>query len=144
MDLDSNKGMPELIREIAWNFGARGLQGECCGGLLQPEFRTLCLASDRRQCSMQEIARSLGITKSGVTRLVNRLEKKGYVERLRSPEDGRVCCVKVTPPGRELVKTISRQNQDRIDRIMAKIDPAMQAVIETALRSFVQAIQDQG
>jgi hypothetical protein len=41
-----------------------------------------------------------------------------------------------------LVKAISRQNQDRIDRIMAKIDPAMQEVIETALRSFVQAIQD--
>jgi DNA-binding MarR family transcriptional regulator len=74
-------------------------------------------------------------------RLVNRLEKKGYVERLRSPEDGRVCCVKVTPPGRELVKAISRQNRDRIDRIMAKIDPAMQQVIETALRSFVQAIR---
>jgi hypothetical protein len=56
MDLNSNNGMPELIREIAWNFGARGLQGECCGGLLQPEFRTLCLTSEWRQCSMQEIA----------------------------------------------------------------------------------------
>jgi MarR family 2-MHQ and catechol resistance regulon transcriptional repressor len=142
MDLGSAKELPELIREIAWNFGARGLQGECCGGLLHPEFRTLCLTSEWRQCSMQEIARSLGITKSGVTRLVNRLEKKGYVQRQRSPEDGRVCCIKVTPPGRELVKTISRQNQDRIDRIMAKIDPAMQQVIETALRSFVRAIQD--
>ena len=142
MNLDSKKELPELIREIAWNFGARGLQGECCGGLLQPEFRALCLAFGRRQCTMQEIAGSIGITKSGVTRLVDRLEKKSYVKRKRSPEDGRVCCVTITPSGRALVKTISRQNKDRIDRIMAKIDPSMQAVIETAMRSFVQAIQD--
>ena len=142
MDLDANKGMPELIREIAWSFGAHGLQGECCGGLLQPEFRTLCLASERRQCSMQEIAGSLGITKSGVTSLVNRLEKQRYVARQRSPEDGRVCCVTVTQSGRELVKAINQQNKKRIDRIMAKIDPTLQEVIETALRSFVQAIQD--
>lgn len=142
IDLDTSKGVPDLIREIAWSFGARGLQGECCGGLLQPEFRTLCLTSEQRQCSMQEIAGSLGITKSGATRLVNRLEKKGYVKRKRSPEDGRVCCVTITPPGRALVKAISQQNKGRIDRIMAKIDPSMQTVIETALRSFVQAIPD--
>ena len=142
MTKDNKKELPELVREIAWNFGARGLQGECCGDLLQPEFRALCLAVGSRQCSMQEIAGSLGITKSGVTRLVTRLEKKGYVKRKRSPEDGRVCCVAVTPSGRELVKAISRQNKDRIDKIMAKIDPSMQTVIETAMRSFVQAIEE--
>jgi DNA-binding MarR family transcriptional regulator len=142
MKSGAKKELPELIREIAWNFGARGLQGECCGGLLHPEFHALCLAFGRRECSMQEIAGSLGITKSGVTRLVDRLEKKGYVKRKRSPEDGRICCVTITPPGRALVKSISQQNKERIDRIMAKIDPSMQAVIETAMRSFVQAIQD--
>jgi MarR family 2-MHQ and catechol resistance regulon transcriptional repressor len=125
MDSNSTKDLAALIREITWSFGARGLKGECCGDL----------------CSMQEIAKDLGFTKGGATRIVNRLEKKGYIERQRSSEDGRVCCVKVTSPGSLLVKSVSRENEERIERIMFEIDPGMQEVIKTALRSFVQAIR---
>ena len=56
MDSDSAKNLSALIREITWNFGPRGLKGECCGDLSQPEYQALCLASERQQCSMQEIA----------------------------------------------------------------------------------------
>jgi MarR family 2-MHQ and catechol resistance regulon transcriptional repressor len=141
MDSNSTKDLAALIREITWSFGARGLKGECCGDLSQPEYRALCLAKERKQCSMQEIAKDLGFTKGGATRIVNRLEKKGYIERQRSSEDGRVCCVKVTSPGSLLVKSVSRENEERIERIMFEIDPGMQEVIKTALRSFVQAIR---
>ncbi|MGD8764946.1 MAG: MarR family transcriptional regulator [Desulfobacteraceae bacterium] len=141
MAANAAKDLSMLIREITWNFGARGLKGECCGDLSQPEFRALCLASERQQCSMQDIAKDLGFTKGGATRVVNRLEKKGYIERQRSREDGRVCCVKVTAPGSMLVKTVNREKEDRITKIMASVDPGMQEVIKTALQSFVQAMR---
>ena len=141
MPANAAKDLSVLIREITWNFGARGLKGECCGDLSQPEYRALCLAYEWQQYSMQEIAKDLGFTKGGATRVVNRLEKKGYIERQRSLEDGRVCCVKVTSLGSELVKSVSRDIEDRIDRIMFNIDSGMQVVIKTALRSFVQAIR---
>ena len=143
MSMDSNaaKNISVLIREITWNFGARGLKGECCGDLSQPEYRALCLASERQQCSMQEIAKDLGFTKGGATRVVNRLETRGYVERMRSPEDGRVCCVKVTTPGNMLVKSVNLEKEERIVKIMSKVDSGMQEVINTALQSFVQAMQ---
>lgn len=141
MGSDSTKDLPALISEITWNFGARGLQGECCGDLSQPEYRTLCLASDQTQCSMQGIAQNLGVTKSGATRIVDRLERKGYAERKRSPEDGRVCCIDLTPSGMMLIKDLRRENEDRIDKIMSRIDPAMQEVIRAAFKSFVHALQ---
>ena len=141
MPANAAKELSELIREITWNFGARGVKGECCGDLSQPEFRALCLASERQQCSMQDIAKDLGFTKGGATRVVNRLEKKGYIERQRSPEDGRVCCVKVTAPGSVLVKSVNRDKEDRIVKIMSSVDPGMQEVIKTALQSFVQAMR---
>ena len=90
---------------------------------------------------MQDIAKDLGFTKGGATRVVNRLEKKGYIRRQRSPEDGRVCCVDVTPQGSMLVKTVSQDKEEHIKLIMSRIDPAMQDIIKTALRSFVQAIR---
>jgi len=141
MTANTAKDLSALIREITWNFGARGLKGECCGDLSQPEFRALCLASGRQQCSMQDIAKDLGFTKSGATRVVNRLEKKGYIERQRSLEDGRVCCVKVTATGHVLVRSVNREKEDRIAEIMARVDPGMQEVIKTALQSFVQAMR---
>ncbi len=141
MDSNSTKELSALIREITWNFGARGLKGECCGDLSQPEYRALCLASERQQCSMQEIAKDLGFTKGGATRVVNRLEKRGYVERMRSPRDGRVCCVKVAMPGNMLVKSVNREKEEHIVKIMSNVDPGMQEIIKTALQSFVQAIR---
>ena len=141
MNLHSTKDLSALIREITWNFGARGLKGECCGDLSQAEYRALCLASERQKLSMQEIAKNLGFTKGGATRVVNRLEKKGYIKRQRSPDDGRVCCVKVTSQGTLLVKSVNREKEDRINEIMSKIDPGMQEVIKTALQSFVRAIR---
>ena len=141
MDSSSAKDLSVLIREITWRFGARGLKGECCGDLSQPEYRALCLASERPKYTMQQIANELGFTKGGATRVVNRLEKKGYIKRQRSPEDGRVCCVQVTSQGSMLVKSVSRDNEARLDRIMSKIDPGMRVVISTALRSFVDAIR---
>jgi len=141
METTSTKDLSTLIREITWNFGASGLKGECCGDLSQPEYRVLFLASEHQKCSMQEIARDLGFTKGGATRVVNRLEDKGYIKRQRSPEDGRVCCVGVTPQGSMLVKTVSQDKEEQIKQIMSRIDPAMQDIIKTALRSFVQAIR---
>ena len=141
MDSDSAKNLSALIREITWNFGPRGLKGECCGDLSQPEYQALCLASERQQCSMHEIAKDLWYTKCGATRVVNRLEKKGYAERMRSPEDGRVCCVKVTTAGNMLVISVNREKEEHLVKIMSKVDPGMQAVIKTALHSFVQAIR---
>lgn len=144
MESDSTKDLSALISEITWNFGARGLKGECCDDLSQPEYRTLRMACGQSQCSMQEVAQILGFTKSGVTRVVDRLEKKGYVERKRRAKDGRVCCLEATTSGSKLVNDLSHVNEKRIEKIMAKVDPGMQDVIKAALRSFVKAIKEEG
>ena len=136
------KHMDPLIREIVWRFGAQGIQGECCGDLTAPEFRTLRLASANDKCSMQHIARELGFTKSGATRVVDRLEKRGFLQRMQSPDDGRVCCVELTPSGSSLVKRINRENERRLASILSKIDPAMQQVLQTSLLSLVQAMRE--
>ncbi len=140
----SAKDLAPIIREIVWRFGARGLEGECCGDLTAPEFRALRMASAQHKCSMQQIALELGFTKSGATRVVDRLEKRGLVQRMRSPEDGRVCCVEVASSGRSLIDMVNQENEERIAKTLSKIDPAMQHVIQTSLQSFIQAMNEEG
>ncbi|UCF82553.1 MAG: MarR family transcriptional regulator [Desulfobacteraceae bacterium] len=137
----SAKELLTFILEIKWRFGTHGLNGHCCGNLSEAEYRALCLAAGQLQCSMQEIAKGLGFTKSGASRLIDRLEKKGYTKRIRSLDDGRVCCVEVTPTGKKLINSLEGENEARIKRILSNIDPAMQQVISASLQSLVQAIK---
>lgn len=51
---------------------------------------------------MHELADALAIERYNLTRLVDRLEKEGLVERTRSPEDGRAAYATITKEGRAL------------------------------------------
>ena len=55
----------------------------------------------RGQLRMRELADQILMTKSGLTRIVDVLERQGLVERIPAEEDGRGLCAKLTPQGRE-------------------------------------------
>src|SRR5436190_18624538 len=61
----------------------------------------LCLgqASEGRM-RMSELAESVLLSRSGLTRLVDRLEDEGLVERVRCPEDARGLYAAITDAGR--------------------------------------------
>ena len=52
-----------------------------------------------------EIARAVLLTRSGITRLVQGLERAGLVERIECPDDARGFLVALTPAGLELVRS---------------------------------------
>jgi DNA-binding MarR family transcriptional regulator len=53
------------------------------------------------------IGRSIGIGRAAAGHSIDRLEKRGYVERLADPNDRRIWLVNATPAGRELTEEIS-------------------------------------
>lgn len=52
------------------------------------------------QQRMSELADRVLLTKSGLTRVIDVLEKNGFVERVRSAGDARARCARLTPAGR--------------------------------------------
>ena len=66
------------------------------------------LENEERGDNMCCIAKRLGITRSNFTKIVQRLVKKGLVEKRRVPECRREICVEVTPFGRELYDDYSK------------------------------------
>jgi DNA-binding MarR family transcriptional regulator len=52
-----------------------------------------------------EIARAVLLTRSGITRLVQGLERAGLVERVECPDDARGFLVALTPAGLALVRS---------------------------------------
>lgn len=72
-----------------------------------PTYELLTLLQDADAgIRMSELASSLRFSGGGLTRLVDKLEKKGFLLRQRCPEDGRGFEVLLTPLGRQKLKRI--------------------------------------
>jgi MarR family transcriptional regulator, organic hydroperoxide resistance regulator len=53
-------------------------------------------------CRVYDIARELGITTGGTSKLVDRIEASGYCRRLPNPADRRSSLLELTPEGRRI------------------------------------------
>ncbi len=69
-------------------------------GLTDAQWKPLWLLSDGRADTGNELARLLEIDAGAMTRLLDRLEAKGLVERTRSAADRRVVHLHLTAAGR--------------------------------------------
>jgi DNA-binding MarR family transcriptional regulator len=81
--------------------------------------------------TVSEIALDLGITTASVTVSVNKLVKKGFVEKTRCTDDGRVVFVRLTREGRRinaghrlfhqhLIRSLSKEFDDEELKILVR------------------------
>jgi DNA-binding MarR family transcriptional regulator len=75
-------------------------------GLSRTDFTSLLTLAGSPDRSLRRIdlAEQLGLTASGVTRLLGPLERLGLVERHANPADARVALTSLTPAGEERVR----------------------------------------
>ncbi|MEA3056280.1 MAG: hypothetical protein QOD30_1712 [Actinomycetota bacterium] len=83
-----------------------------------PEFGVLLrlARTPGNHLRMTDLAAGAGLTTSGMTRLVDRLEVAGYVERAACPSDRRGLEAVLTPKGRKLVDRVVPAHIDSIQR----------------------------
>ena len=89
-------------------------------------------------CPVSELVRVFGSKHSTMTSLLDRLEKRGFVERNDNPEDKRSYLIALTPKGRKaasrvnvLVEEIEREIGKRVSkRDLAGFQKVMEAVAE--------------
>jgi len=138
-----NKNISDIynfLQEIAWHFGNHGFEGQCCEDLSLVEFMALKAAYENDNFSIQEIGSALNFTKSGATRIIDRLENKGYVKRERSLTDGRVCCVPVTDKGTQLISKIIKKDTNYVEELLQDLEPQMVDSIKTTLEILIRSL----
>ena len=69
---------------------------------------------------MSELAESVLLSRSGLTRLVDRLAGCGLVERTRCTEDARGWFAAITPKGREVFEEARRTHLDGVRRLFVE------------------------
>lgn len=87
-------------------------------GIARTDLRCLNLL-EHGPLSPTALAAALGLTTGSVTALVDRLERKGLVERARHPEDRRGMVVSATPAVFETLGSIYRACAERLCLLVA-------------------------
>ena len=139
--LQESEDVSRALIEIVWEFGPRGLDGECCEDLSMPEYLALEAAALTTDCPVQHIGNKLGFTKSGATRIVNRLEKKSYILKLRSSEDARICCVVPTDKGKHVLESVSKHYVDKLKTVLGKTSDDQSEMIINAIITMAKALR---
>ena len=75
-------------------------------GLTDAQWRPLLILHFKGGCSPAEIARELQMDAGAVTRMIDRLERKGLCSRERDDKDRRVVHVALTAEGRRIAKLV--------------------------------------
>ena len=101
----------------------------------------LAEAEDRR-LRMSELALGIVLTRSGVTRLVDRLERDGLVERGQCADDGRGSEAVLTQQGLERLRAASKVHLRGIDDYyFSQVSEADQTVVSRAMEDVVEGLR---
>lgn len=135
--------LAELLEDMMYYFGTHNMSGNCCENISHGEFRALRAISRLDRCTMQDIAKSIAVTKSGMTRIVSRLEEKKLVRRTNDQNDGRVCCIRLSKEGKSLLSRLTEEPAKRMQTILSAMAPEMRQILLIGLRTFVETALDQ-
>ena len=109
--------------------------------LTPPQFQVLCIAYRFPDASLtqRQLARELYVSFPNVTVLLNRLERKGLIERQGNPADRREKYVRVSELGRRLLKRIWRVHQQQMDLVMKGLSVAERTEMARLLNKLTAA-----
>ncbi|VGO22589.1 MarR family winged helix-turn-helix transcriptional regulator [Pontiella sulfatireligans] len=111
-------GQIARIRELSNLFIELELRNVAIEGILPAHGSILnFLFQQDAPVPMKEIVERIGRVKSTVTGMIHTLEQYGYVEKLPSPEDGRVVLVKLTEKGCSLKPPFKQISKKLIARL---------------------------
>src|SRR4029077_3804198 len=91
---------------------------------------------------VQELAGNAGITPSTATRILDALERRGIVERTRTPEDRRAVAVSLTEEGQQLLQAEEEWLRGRQRAFYASLPPTEREIAPDLLLRLAALIDE--
>lgn len=104
------------VRSNIWNMVSQQTMAEL--GITSTQGSILFMLGSGRCLAAADLAREYGIDASAVTRLIDRLESRGLLSRVRSEEDRRVVRLKLTEKGTALAARMPAIYNRVLDRLL--------------------------
>ncbi|MEG1001988.1 MarR family winged helix-turn-helix transcriptional regulator [Clostridium sp.] len=135
--MDKNKKiLNELLVQIfndILQIEERALKQGVINDLSVTEIHTIEAIGMYTERTMSEVAQDLKITVGTLTTAINKLIKKGYVERKRIEEDRRVVLIKLTKKGKLAFRLHEKFHSDMINRTIEGLSEEEEKVLVSSL-----------
>lgn len=107
-----------------------------------PDSRSAILAVlwRRGNCSMTDLSRSLRVTKSNITFLVDKLEAQGLLTRQSDAADRRIILIQLTEKGRQQIEQQRTLVLGRIQEKLASLDQAERDYLEETVPKVMRIL----
>jgi len=133
------------LERLARILGQIGPDEVCCDGLSQRQTAILRVLVASEGARLMDLAALSGITPSAMTRVLEKLEARGLVERVRGAHtDGRAAMVRITPEGRRTRELLDGLMRSRTQTIVDAIPERQRTSVLGALELLNNAIERAG
>ena len=90
-------------------------------GISMTHLHILWVLEHHGELPMSRLAELLDVSLSNATGLIDRMEERGLVERVRVPDDRRVVIVRASTQGEQIRDEIEALKQDRMRSILSRL-----------------------
>jgi DNA-binding MarR family transcriptional regulator len=133
------------LERLSRILGQIGPDEVCCDGLSQRQTAILRVLVSSEGARLTDLAALSGITPSAMTRVLEKLEARGLVERVRGTHaDGRAAMVRISAAGRRTRKLLDQLMRSRTQQILDSIPPKQHQQVLDALELLNNAIESAG
>ncbi len=138
-ELELQEQMMALVRA----FGLHKPEETPCGQpITVAEAYTLSELTKEKSLSQNDLVQRLNLAKSSVSRMVDKLVKRGWIQRERSPADGRVWLLSLTDAGKKTAVTLSEARQTKFSKVLNLIPSQEQESVLQSLYILIKAMRE--
>jgi DNA-binding MarR family transcriptional regulator len=109
-------------------------------GISMAQLHVMHLLEGHGELAMSRLADMLDVSLSAATGLVDRVEERGFVERIRVPADRRIVLVRITPSGRQMLEDVENVRTALLEKVLDQLDEAQLAGVASAMADLRVAV----
>ena len=133
--VDLHRALTDLIRVYQF----RDRDRVCCFDISVTQSHALDRLRSVGPLTLNELAAALYLEKSTTSRIVDGLERKGYVERQAHPDDGRRILLDLTAPGARLIERVEEDLVREETSLLAHFSPEERRTITRGVQLLAGA-----
>ena len=141
LDRDA-RALYEALNDLVRLYQFRDRNVICCNDVSVTQCYALQALSRGGAMTLGSLARELFLDKSTASRVVEALERKGYVTRSTHPEDARAIEIVMTARGRSLHLRIEETLVEEEKRLLAGFTPDVRLAATELIRNLARATAD--
>jgi len=143
VDQVSVLALQEQVMMFVRAFGLHRPDETPCGQRVSvAEAHALVELSRDEPLSQNALCERLQLVKSTVSRVVDLLERRGWVERHKDPRDGRAVALRLTDAGRQAARNLADARKRKFSGMLERIPLDERPHVLQALKTLVEVLHE--